>query len=62
MMTEKAAVARCEAFFKIASSFGTDSEERLARALGKDIFTEVEQVSRWTPSSKGGMEEPEGVR
>ena len=62
VMTEKAAVARCEAFFKIASSFGTDSEERLARALGKDIFTEVEQVSRWTPSSKGGMEEPEGVR
>lgn len=49
IMAEKAAVARCEAFFKIASSRGTDDEERLARALNKDIFTGLEQVRLWKP-------------
>lgn len=62
VMTEKAAVARCEAFFKIASSFGTDSEERLARALGKDIFTAIEQVSRWDPSPQADKDGMEGKR
>ena len=49
VMAEKAAVARCEAFFKIAPSFGTDNEERLAKALNKDIFTDLEQVRLWKP-------------
>lgn len=49
IMAEKAAVARCEAFFKIAPSRGTDDEERLARALGKNIFTGLGQVRLWKP-------------
>lgn len=49
VMAEKAAVARCEAFFKLASSRGTDNEERLARALGKDIFTGIDLIRLWKP-------------
>lgn len=49
VMAEKAAVARCEGFFKIAPSFGTDNEEKLARALNKDIFTDLKQVRLWKP-------------
>ena len=49
VMAEKAAVARCECFFRIAPSFGTDNEERLARTLGKDVFTTLDQLKRWTP-------------
>lgn len=50
VMAEKAAVARCEGFFKIAPSRGTNNEEKLAKAFGKDIFTDIEQVRLWKPT------------
>ncbi len=49
IMAEKAAVARCEAFYRIAPSPGTNAEEDLARALNKDIFTELKQIHVWQP-------------
>lgn len=46
---EKALVHRCEGFYYIASSKGTDAEKKLAESLGIPVFTSMDSLRKWKP-------------
>ncbi len=46
---EKALVHRCEGFYYIASSKGTDAERKLAGSLGIPVFTSMDCMRKWKP-------------
>lgn len=49
---EKALLHRCEGFYYMASSKGTDAERELAESLGIPIFKSVKSLRKWKPLNR----------